>query len=97
MEEIINSIIFKQIYIKKFFSTSAVVLNKQIIKNFYFNEKLPNAQDYDFWLKISKNIKDHTIKKVLGYYVQRNNNITSRSYLKKIACFNLYFYKIYEL
>ena len=72
------------LYKKNFFSTSAVVLNKQIIKNFYFNEKLPNAQDYDFWLKISKNIKDHTIKKVLGYYVQRNNNITSRSYLKKL-------------
>jgi glycosyltransferase involved in cell wall biosynthesis len=72
------------LYKKNFFSTSAVVLNKNIIENQYFNENLPNAQDYEFWLRISKNIEDHTIKKVLGYYIERNNNITSRGYLKKL-------------
>lgn len=76
--------ISKDLYRANFFSTSAVVLNKKIIKNFIFNENLQNAQDYDFWLKISKNIKDLTIKKVLGYYIERKENITSRSYYKKL-------------
>jgi len=72
------------LYRKNLFSTSAVVLQKNITKNLYFNENLPNAQDYDFWLKISNNINDHTIKKVLGYYIDRKDSITSRRYFKKI-------------
>ena len=47
-----------QLYKSNFFSTSAIVCSKSlIIDSGYFDTSLPNAQDYDLWLKMSPNIK----------------------------------------
>ena len=45
---------------------------------------MPNAQDYDLWLKLSKKIKLQKIPVVLGAYIERKDNITNRYYLFKI-------------
>ncbi len=78
--------IFKQLFLKNFLSTSSVTLKKKLIigANF-FDEELENAQDYDLWLKIGDNFNFHFIDEFLGFYNERENNITSRSYSKKIS------------
>jgi Glycosyltransferases involved in cell wall biogenesis len=49
-----NISIPKQIYLNNFLSTSAVVCSRSLlIKVGCFDEKLPNGQDYDLWLKMS--------------------------------------------
>lgn len=74
-----------QLYNRNFFSTSAIVCKKKVIKNFSgFDTKLPNAQDYDLWLKMAEELKLVIIPIILGYYVERSTNITSRPYYKKI-------------
>ncbi len=74
-----------QLYKKNSFSTSAVTCNKkkfgQLLK---FDVSLPNAQDYDLWLKISKRIRLKTVPVVLGAYIERENNITNRYYFYKL-------------
>lgn len=74
-----------QLYKKNSFSTSAVTCNKkkfgQLLK---FDTSLPNAQDYDLWLKLSKRIKLKTVPEVLGAYIHRENNITNRYYFHKL-------------
>ena len=58
---------------------------KLIIKANYFDEELQNAQDYDLWLKIGDNFNFHFIDEYLGFYNERNDNITSRPYNNKIV------------
>lgn len=74
-----------QLYKKNSFSTSAVTCNKKKFgKSLKFDTSLPNAQDYDLWLKLSKKIKLITITEVLGAYIERENNITNRYYYYKL-------------
>jgi len=80
-----NKPLLPQLYNRNFFSTSAIVCKKKVIKNFSgFDTKLPNAQDYDLWLKMAEKLKLVIIPIILGYYVERSTNITSRPYYKKI-------------
>ena len=73
------------LYISNIFSTSAVVCSKELLfEKGLFDPVLPNAQDYELWLRLSPNIKLHVIKKNLGIYYDTKNNITSRYYLKRI-------------
>jgi teichuronic acid biosynthesis glycosyltransferase TuaG len=73
-----------QLYKRNFFSTSAVTLNKEVFgKKLRFDITLPNAQDYDLWLKLSKKIKLKIIPKILGAYINNKNNITNRYYFYK--------------
>jgi glycosyltransferase involved in cell wall biosynthesis len=76
--------LIKILYSKNIFSTSAVVCKYSLIKNHLFDVKLQNAQDYDFWLKICGKIKLKVIPKVLGYYVERKNNITNKYYFFRL-------------
>ena len=82
----INSInLTKQLYTENFFSTSAVIIHKSLYSKFGgFDESLPNAQDYDYWLKLSPDIKLCIIKEYLGIYFETFGNITRRPYRKKI-------------
>ena len=78
--------LFLQLYNRNFFSTSAIVCKKKIIQNFSgFDTKLPNAQDYDLWLKMADELKLIIIPIILGYYIEKSTNITSRPYYKKIG------------
>lgn len=80
-----NENLTTQLYKKNFFSTSAVTCNKiEFGQLFKFDASLPNAQDYDLWLKLSKKIKLKIIPKVLGAYIERKDNITNRYYYYKV-------------
>jgi glycosyltransferase involved in cell wall biosynthesis len=79
-----NKDLTMQLYQKNFFSTSAVTLSRKIMSNkIEFDTTLPNAQDYDLWLKLSKNIKLKIMPKVLGAYIENASNITNRYYFYK--------------
>ncbi len=83
-----KQLIYHQLFNKNFLSTSSITLKKElIIKANYFDETLMNAQDYDMWLKIGDNFKLFFIDEFLGSYYERDGNITSTPYKKKI--FNL--------
>jgi len=73
-----------QLYFRNYFSTSAVVCRKQLIKEHHgFDEQMMNAQDYDLWLKVSKDMVPFFIGQCLGEYRLRDGNITSRSIERK--------------
>ena len=75
----------KQLYKENFLSTSAVIIHKSLYSKFGgFDESLPNAQDYDYWLKLSPDITLCVIKEYLGIYFETSGNITRRPYRKKI-------------
>ncbi len=84
----INKSIYHQLFNRNFLSTSSITLKKDLIINAnYFDETLMNAQDYDMWLKIGDSFKLYFIEEFLGTYYERDGNITSTPYKKKI--FNL--------
>ena len=77
--------IYSQLFLNNFLSTSSVSLKKSlIIKAKFFDEELLNAQDYDLWLKIGDNFNFHFINEYLGFYNERKNNITSKSYKERV-------------
>tara|TARA_B100002052_G_C15828337_1_gene574091 strand:+ start:323 stop:1105 length:783 start_codon:yes stop_codon:yes gene_type:complete len=80
-----NKSTFNQLFLNNFLSTSSVSLKKKLIIDAnFFDEELANAQDYDLWLKIGDNFNFQFIDEFLGYYNERDNNITSRAYKNKI-------------
>jgi glycosyltransferase involved in cell wall biosynthesis len=82
-----NSDLTIQLYRRNLFSPSAVTLNKKEFgKKIKFDTSLQNAQDYDLWLKLSKKIKLTIIPKVLGSYIENENNITNRHYFYRFKC-----------
>ena len=80
-----NKPIGRYLYKMNRFSTSAVVLKKNILDAVGgFNEHLPCAQDYDLWLKLSDLINLAVIKEYLGYYVELQGSISTRPYYKRL-------------
>ena len=77
--------ILGQLYKQNFLSTSALVCENSLIKNVGgFDITLPNAQDYDLWLKMANKMRLVIIPLVLGEYIEQSNSITSRPYYKRI-------------
>ena len=73
-----------QLYMRNYFSTSAVVCSKGLIKKHHgFDEQMMNAQDYELWLKISGDAIPFFISQHLGKYQLRDGNVTSRSVDRK--------------
>ena len=73
-----------QLYIKNFMSTSAMICKRSLIKNVGgFDITLPNAQDYDLWLKLAPQMKLEVLPVVLGVYYEELDSITSRPYYKR--------------
>ena len=70
-----NKNLKQYLYEKNIFSTSAITLKKDLLKNNLFDENLMNAQDYDLWLKIYPYINLKVIPKNLGTYVQTLNKL----------------------
>lgn len=67
-----------QLYSNNRFSTSAVICRRDLIISCGgFDVTLPNAQDYELWLRMSPNLKVLFVKEVLGIYVDRAGNISS--------------------
>lgn len=103
--------IFKQLFSKNFLSPTSTCIKKSIVKKHgMFDVKLPNAQDYDLWLKIGDELKIMKIKSYLAYYYERKDNISSKPYLlrlknilkiinrynKKVSAIT-YYYKVVKL
>tara|TARA_Y100001970_G_scaffold2704_1_gene3200 strand:+ start:55281 stop:56114 length:834 start_codon:yes stop_codon:yes gene_type:complete len=77
--------LFNQLYKSNFLSTSAIVCKKDLINiSGGFDASLPNAQDYDLWLKMSSEIQLAIIPQILGEYIEKSDCITSRPYYKRI-------------
>ena len=79
---------FLSLYRQNSLSTSAVTVRKQIlIKSGMFSTHLLSSQDYELWLKISliSGIKISFIEQSLGYYIDREENISS-DYKMRYKC-----------
>ena len=84
----------EQLYKTNFFSTSAVTVKKKLIqKHNCFDVNLPNAQDYDLWLKVAPEMKLKIIPEFLGKYVEVRSSITRRLYYKKIKSLLIIWYR----
>lgn len=106
-----NKSIFNQLFIQNFLSPTSTCIKKSLLeKHKMFDESLPNAQDYDLWLKIGNELKILKIDLYLASYYERQENISSRPYLlrlksilkiinryKKQVPKSIYFYKIIKL
>lgn len=67
-----------QLFSKNYFSTSAVVCRRDMILAYGgFDSSLPNAQDYELWLRMSPGMKVLFVQEVLGVYINRAGNISS--------------------
>lgn len=74
----------RQLYRSNFFSTSAITCQRELlIRHRCFDATLPNAQDYDLWLRMSDNLRLSIIREVLGSYVEQQESITSRPYYRR--------------
>ena len=74
-------------------SLSAVVIHKKIIRDVgYFDEsnETVTAEDYDYWIRISKkNFKFLFINNQLGYYVIHENSESSNIFYNSKAIQNV--------
>lgn len=76
-----NDSLTRQLFRRNCFSTSAVVCKRSIlIAAGLFDSTLPNAQDYELWIRMSPTIRVQFIQETLGVYVDRAGNITSTSH-----------------
>jgi glycosyltransferase involved in cell wall biosynthesis len=79
-----NHPLLEQLYRRNFLSTSAVVCKKSLLQEVGgFDVTLPNAQDFDLWLKMAVRIQLTIIPKVLGEYIEEQNSITARPYYNR--------------
>ena len=89
-----NTPLTEQLFKTNFLSTSAVTIQKKLIQKYgCFDINLPNAQDYDLWLKIAPEMKLKIIPNVLGQYVEVETSITRRLYYKKIKSLLIIWYR----
>ena len=62
-----------------FLSTSAIICKKSLLTHYGgFDNSFPNAQDYELWLRMSPKISLLMLPDILGVYVIRSGNISSR-------------------
>lgn len=67
-----------QLYQRNFLSTSAVTCRRNLLwESGLFDESLPSSQDYELWLRMSPSIRPYFVREVLGFYCDRDGNITS--------------------
>jgi glycosyltransferase involved in cell wall biosynthesis len=74
-----------QLYSHNCFSTSAVACLRTVFNQHgFFDESLMSAQDYELWLRLSPHLNIAFSHERLGIYVQRHDNITSGSALRRM-------------
>lgn len=82
----------KQLYLRNYFSTSAVVCRRDLVLQWGgFDEALTSAQDYELWLRMSSDLVPVFVPEVLGTYVLREGNITTSRFWKRL--FNILWVK----
>jgi glycosyltransferase involved in cell wall biosynthesis len=76
----------RQLYRNNRFSTSAVVCRRDLVLSCGgFDEHLTSAQDYELWLRMSPDMVPVFVPEVLGTYVMRDGNISTRKYWKRLV------------
>lgn len=76
-----NSDLFVQLYRGNLFSTSCMVVNREVvIKAGCFDTTLLSAQDYDLWIRVGMLGKAKFVPEALETYLIRENNISSNVY-----------------
>lgn len=79
-----NKSLTLQLYNKNLFSTSAIICKRKLLMDVgLFDEKLMSAQDYELWLRLSSHIQPYFIREVLGTYLDRQGNISSKNALRR--------------
>jgi len=74
-----------QMYQRNLFSTSAVACRRDLlVRNGMFDETLMSAQDYELWLRLAPQIVVRFIQERLGQYVERQGNITSGNWRRRM-------------
>ena len=84
-----------KIYLKNMNSpiwSSACIINKKIINNYYFNEMLKGGEDLEYWIRIACHSKVAYLNECLSYY---NHNEDENSTYNKI--FNKENYYIFNI
>ena len=59
----------KKLCLKNFFETPTVMINKKAFSEFYFDEKMKYAEDYDLWLNVINKYKALYVNNVLSYSI----------------------------
>lgn len=78
-------------------STSQGLIRKSVlVKLGGFDESLPARQDYEMWLRISKNYKIYGVKKVLFHYIQHGMEQITKSPKKAWTGYKLVYKKYYD-
>lgn len=74
-----------QLYQRNLFSPSATVCRGELfLKKGFFDEELSSGQDYELWLKLAPLLKPVFIREVLGFYYERQGNISSQRAFKRL-------------
>lgn len=71
------------------FAIHSVLIPKKICKEYYFDEGLRQAEDYEYWLRIARNYRFEFIDEALVVYNLNDNNLTKNitealSYTEKV-------------
>ena len=84
-ENILKGNIFTELISKgNFISTQAILVNKNFIKKFYFDNNIPRMQDYDLILRMIPKVKISFTNEVLvDLYIQKDSIQKSKTKLKK--------------
>tara|TARA_B100001250_G_C19630544_1_gene713561 strand:+ start:152 stop:952 length:801 start_codon:yes stop_codon:yes gene_type:complete len=65
------------------FHTSAITCKLDLLNQYIgFDETLMSSQDWELWLRMSRDIKYVHIPEILGTYIERKNNITNTKSIK---------------
>ncbi|MGI6394061.1 MAG: glycosyltransferase family 2 protein [bacterium] len=67
------------------FASSSVILRKDFVKGFRYNEDISVAEDYDFYSRLLKNCKMHNLKDTLVKYRINSKGLTQNN-LSEMEC-----------
>jgi GT2 family glycosyltransferase len=68
-ESVFSGKVFNRLIYGNFIQTSAVMIRKSVVEKIgMFDESLPVAEDYEYWLRISKKLEFDVCKEVLVFY-----------------------------
>ena len=81
-DRLIKKYLFKK---NCFFHSSVIIKRDFLLKNNLYNENYINGQDYDLWLRGSKNSFYYNLKKPLIYYRRNYKNFS----IVKLKCYFL--------
>ena len=70
------------------FAHGSVMIRKDVFKMYNYDPQLPMAQDYDLWLRISKNVEYRfcVIPDPLYYLREHNDCVSNKNWIRQFVC-----------